>query len=143
MHLAGANSYSGGTDIEGGVLQADSVSAFGNGDVYVGKGAATIAAASALTVANYTQLATGTSNLVIGSGTQGQLKASGTVTLAGGALNVSFANGYTPTVGTTLTLISAKALAGTFGSITVNGFKVTATYSATGLSVHLDSAAAA
>ncbi|KPC55394.1 acid phosphatase [Amantichitinum ursilacus] len=141
LHLAGANSYTGGTDIEGGTLQADSVSGFGNGDVYVGKGTAVIAAASALSVANYTQLATGASQLVMGSGTQGQIKASGNVTLAGGTLNITFASGYTPSVGSTLTLINAKALNGTFSSITVNGFKATPTYSATGLTLHLDSAA--
>lgn len=138
LHLTGNNSYSGGTEIDAGTLQADSTTAFGSGDVYVAAGTAVCNATSAVQVANYTQLAAGTLQLNLGTNAQGQLKASGTVSLVGGTLNVKFASGFKPAVGSTLTLLGAGKLQGTFSNINVDGFKFTPIYSATGLQIHID-----
>ncbi|MBB5190908.1 autotransporter-associated beta strand protein [Silvimonas terrae] len=131
----GNNSYTGGTEIDGGTLQANSATGFGNGDVYVAGGTAVFNASSAVTTVNYTQLASGTTQANLGNNGQGQLKASGTVTLAGGTLNVKFASGFTPTVGSTLTVITAGKLQGTFSSVNVAGFKATPVYTSTGMQI--------
>jgi hypothetical protein len=41
-------------------------------------------------------------------------------------------------VGDTLNVISAGSLRGTFTTVVVQGFKVTPTYTANGLSLHID-----
>ncbi|MEJ1268799.1 autotransporter-associated beta strand repeat-containing protein [Pantoea ananatis] len=47
LRLTGANRYSGGTEVQGGVLEAGSARAFGVGDLYVGnQGRVRIAALS-------------------------------------------------------------------------------------------------
>jgi autotransporter-associated beta strand protein len=139
LALTGNNSFTGGTQIVTGTLQAVSATAFGKGDVYVGGGTLVSQATTALTIAGaYTQLADTTLELDLGNGSAGRLAVGGAVTLAGGTLNIQFKSGYTPAVGDTLSVISAGALRGTFTTITVNGFKVTPTYTANGLSLHID-----
>ena len=49
-----------------------------------------------------------------------------------------FQNGYKPAAGDTLNVIAAASLKGKFDSITVDGFKVTPTYTETGLQLRLD-----
>jgi autotransporter-associated beta strand protein len=139
LTLAGNNSFSGGTQIVAGVLQAASVTALGKGDVYLGGGTLVCQAATALTVSGaFTQLADTTLALDIGGGGAGRLSVGGTVTLAGGTLSVSFKPGFAPAVGDTLSVIGAGALHGSFKTIAVEGFKVTPTYTATGLLLHID-----
>ncbi|HEY9067254.1 MAG TPA: autotransporter-associated beta strand repeat-containing protein [Burkholderiaceae bacterium] len=139
LTLTGSNSYSGGTEIAAGTLQAASTRALGSGAVYLGGGTLVSQAASALTIAGtYTQLAGTTLELVLGGGGAGRLSVGGTATIAGGTLSVKFANGYAPAVGDTLSVLGAGALRGTFTTITVPGFKVTPTYTATGLQLHID-----
>lgn len=137
--LSGNNSWSGGTEVRAGFLQADSATAFGTGDLYVRGGAGVIVnAAKALSLANYTQLVGANLSLRLGSGEQGQLNASGTVTIAGGSLNLSFASGNRPKVGDTIKLIGAGSLAGRFDQIVAEGYKLTPIYSKQGLSVRID-----
>jgi len=139
LALTGNNSFTGGTQLVAGTLQAASATAFGKGDVYVGGGTLVSQAATALTISGaYTQLADTTLELDLGNGSAGRLAVGGAVTLAGGTLNITFKSGYAPAVGDTLSVISAGALRGTFTTITVNGFKVTPTYTANGLLLHLD-----
>ena len=139
LALTGNNSFTGGTQIVAGTLQATSATAFGRGDVYLGGGTLVSQAATALTISGaYTQLADTTLELDLGNGSAGRLAVGGAVTLAGGTLNITFRSGYAPAVGDTLSVISAGALRGTFTTITVNGFKVTPTYTANGLLLHID-----
>ena len=139
LTLTGNNSFSGGTQIVAGVLQAASATALGKGDVYLGGGTLVCQAATALTISGaFTQLADTTLALDIGGGGAGRLSVGGTVTLAGGALSVSFKPGFAPAVGDTLNVISAGALHGSFTTIAVEGFKVTPTYTANGLLLHID-----
>jgi autotransporter-associated beta strand protein len=139
LTLTGNNSYSGGTEIRAGVLQASSAKALGTGDVYLGGGSLVCQAATALSLTGaFTQLAGTTLTLNIGSGGAGRLNAGGAVTLAGGTLNIKFTPGFAPSVGDTISVINASALRGQFTTITVDGFKVTPTYAPTGLLLHLD-----
>jgi autotransporter-associated beta strand protein len=137
LSLTGTNSYSGGTVLEAGTLEATSATAFGTGDVYQSGGTLRANVANALTLgARYTQTS-GTLQLVLSSATAGQLTVAKDVTL-GGALNVSFANGYTPAVGTVLNIITGSAIHGKFSSVTVNGRSVTPTYTSTGVQLRVD-----
>ena len=139
LKLGGNNSWSGGTQVEAGRLEANSATAFGKGDVYVSGGTVVSNASASLAVAaKYTQLAAGNLELKLGSGQGGRLTVAGQMTVAGGSLKVSFQNGYKPAAGDTLNVIGAASFKGKFDSITVDGFKVTPTYTATGLQLRLD-----
>lgn len=138
LRLAGTNSYTGGTILSAGTLAADSTTAFGKGDVFVKGGTLECAAPGALSIGGaYTQTA-GTLKLVMTGAANGVLNVSGNAVIAGGALNVSF-SGYTPSVGDTLTVLSASKRSGQFSNVSVVGFsKTTTTYTATGVQVRLD-----
>jgi autotransporter-associated beta strand protein len=141
LKLAGTNTWTGGTQIEGGALEALSATAFGKGDVYVAAGGTLVSnAAGALAVAGrYTQLAGATLELRLGAAQQGRVNVNGVATIAGGTLRIKFQDGYKPAVGDTLTVIVATSLKGKFDTITVDGFSVTPTYTATGLQLRLGS----
>lgn len=139
LTLTGANAYSGGTQIGAGVLQASSARALGAGDVYLAGGTLVCAADTALSLSGaYTQLAGTTLTLNLGSGGAGRITTTGVVTLAGGTLNIRFKPGFVPAVGDTLSVISGSAVHGQFTAITVDGFKVTPTYTATGVVLRID-----
>jgi len=145
LKLAGANTWSGGTELTAGTLQGDSASAFGTGDVYVSGGTLVANAPTALKLAGkYTQLSGSTTlELDIGgaaAGSQGSLSVASTATIAGGTLRVKFANGYKPKAGDVLTVITAASLKGKFSTISVDGFaNVTPNYSATALTLTIGS----
>ena len=139
LQLGGANTWTGGTQVDAGTLEGLSAKAFGAGDVYVGAGKLRSNATTALALASYTQLKTGTLELNLGNGQQGRVSVTGTMTIAGGTLHITFQNGYVPAVGDTLNIVSAGKLAGTFDSIVVDGFTNTPTYTATGLQLRLGS----
>ncbi len=70
----------------------------------------------------YTQLSSATLNVNIGGTTVGteysQLKISGTASL-GGTLAVTLINSFTPTIGQTFTILTAKSITGTFTNATI------------------------
>jgi hypothetical protein len=71
---------------------------------------------------SYTQLSSGTLNANIGgtvlSTQYSQLKISGTASL-GGTLAVTLINSFTPAIGNTFTILSAKSITGTFSNTTI------------------------
>ncbi|OXI92419.1 MULTISPECIES: phosphatase PAP2 family protein [Burkholderia] len=142
LTLAGNNRYTGGTQVSGGTLAAASTTAFGNGDVYVGSGGGVkIAANAPVTIATrYTQLDNTTLELDIDGNGGGRLRVGGPLTVTGGTLHVKFVNGYTPKAGDTIALIDGAATAAKFSTVTVDGFKATPVYTATGVSVTLSAA---
>lgn len=143
LKLAGANSWTGGTELSAGTLQGESVAALGAGDVYNSGGTLVANAPAALKLAGkYTQLSGGTTlELDLGgaaAGSAGTLSVAGTVTIAGGTLRIKFANGYRPKAGDVLTVLTAGSLKGRFSTITVDGFSnVSANYGATTLTLTL------
>jgi autotransporter-associated beta strand protein len=140
LALAGSNSWSGGAQVSGGVLQAQSPNAFGTGDVYLGAGGVTIAASSPVTVAgNYTQLAGTTLELDIDGTGAGRLRVGNQLTIAGGTLHVKLVNGYSPKAGDVVELIDGGGSMKQFTSVTVDGHTATPVYTGTGVSVHIDS----
>lgn len=140
LKLAGNNTWSGGVQVSGGVLEADSPNAFGAGDIYVGAGGVTVAATSPVTIAGkYTQLAGTTLELDIDGTGAGQLHVGNQLTIAGGTLHVKLVNGYNPKVGDTLDLIDGNGTMKQFTTVTVDGHTATPVYTSTGVSVHIDS----
>jgi autotransporter-associated beta strand protein len=139
LTLAGNNSYTGGSQVSGGVLAASSATAFGTGDVYVGAGGGvTVATSAPLTVAGkYTQLDSTTLELDIDGNGGGRLRVGGQLTVAGGTLHVKFVNGYAPKAGDTIDVIDGSGASVKFSTVSVDGFKATPVYSATGVSIKL------
>ena len=87
----------------------------------------------------YTQLSTGAMNVFIGGTTVGsqysQMQVSGTASLAG-TLKVTLASGFTPTIGSTFTVLTASTLTGTFSNstIAINGSEhFNVSYTSTGV----------
>lgn len=140
LKLAGANTFSGVSQVSGGTLEADSVAAFGTGDVYLGAGTVVINARGMVSiVGKHTQLADTALELYIGASGQGSMKVGVQTTVVGGTLHVKFANGFTPKVRDTIGLIAGNGSNVKFSTITVDGFKATPVYSSSGVSVRLDS----
>lgn len=138
LRLTGANSYSGGTVLSAGTLGADSTTALGTGDVFVKGGTLECTASGALTIGGAYSQSAGTLSLVMKSASQGVLTVQGNAVIKGGDLKVSF-SGYTPAVGTTLTVLTAGARSGQFGSVSVTGFsKVTPLYQGNTVQIRLD-----
>jgi autotransporter-associated beta strand protein len=130
LQLKGRNHYSGGTEVQAGVLEADSETAFGTGDVYVSGGTAVSNASDALLIfGKYTQLPNTTLELNTDGRCAGRLQVRGYVTLAGGHLHVKLKSGLKPRPGTILNVIDSQAgIRGRFDSITVDGIRVKPIY---------------
>ncbi|MEO6918809.1 MAG: phosphatase PAP2 family protein [Collimonas sp.] len=138
LKLSGDNSWSGGAQLEAGTLEADSVSAFGTGDVYVSGGTLSSNAPNPLKISGqYTQLENGSMELNLADAQQGGLTVQGTATIAGGILRVKFQNGYKPAVGDTVNVINTTVLKGKFTTISVDGFTAVPVYSINGLKLRL------
>jgi len=138
LRLTGANSYSGGTVLSAGTLGADSTSALGTGDVFVKGGTLECTAAGALAIGGAYSQSAGTLSLVMKSASQGVLNIQGNAVIKGGDLKISF-SGYTPAVGTTLTVLTAGTRSGQFSSVSVAGFsKVTPLYQGNTVQIRLD-----
>ncbi|WP_374403056.1 phosphatase PAP2 family protein [Niveibacterium sp.] len=139
LTLTGANTWTGGSLVAEGVLAGASTTAFGKGDVYVSGGTARIAAPATLVVAGrYTQAAGGNLELALGNGSRGRLAVGGTLTLVGGGLHVTLADGYKPAVGDTLNLITAGSVSGKFATVSVDGYKVTPIYTSNAIQLRID-----
>jgi autotransporter-associated beta strand protein len=140
LQLAGNNSYSGGTQVSGANLQADSEAAFGTGDVFVGTGSAIISASSPVKVGGkFTVLPGATVEVDVDGTGGGQLSVGGQLTLAGSALQVKFANGFVPKAGDTIQLISGGVGNQRFSTVTVDGFNASAVYTNATVSIHINS----
>jgi len=140
LKLAGNNSWTGGTQVDAGTLEALSPTAFGSGDVYVGAGATVASSAPAVLAVggNYTQLDKGTLQVTLGASNAGTLSVKGSATIVGGTLRLKFANGFKPTVGSSYQVMSAGARKGVFTGVSADGYKASLEYSNTGVSVHID-----
>jgi autotransporter-associated beta strand protein len=119
LKLAGNNSYSGGTQIDGGTIQADSATALGTAGVTVNSG--TLANnGSGLTISGKLTITTnGTLLLNLNNGV-GTLNVNGPVAL-GGKLQLRFLNNYLPILNTPVTIITGANCSGQFNAIETEG----------------------
>ncbi|APR38868.1 acid phosphatase [Paraburkholderia sp. SOS3] len=140
LQLAGNNGYSGGTQVSGGAIEADSATAFGTGDVYVGAGSAIVSASAPVKVGGkFTMLPGTTLEMDVDGSGGGQLNVGGQLTFAGSTLHVKFANGFTPKAGDTIELISGGVGNQHFSTVTVDGFNASAVYSNGTVSIRINS----
>ncbi|WP_354681439.1 phosphatase PAP2 family protein [Cupriavidus plantarum] len=139
LKLGGANTYSGGTKVAGGVLEAASSMAFGTGDVYLGAGSIVINAPESVAIAGkYTMLANTTLDLRIGPNGQGRMTVAGLTTIVGGTLHIAFADGYKPRAGDTIAVMTGSSIKGQFTTVAVDGYQATPIYSANGVQIRID-----
>ncbi|WP_258308058.1 phosphatase PAP2 family protein [Cupriavidus plantarum] len=139
LKLGGANTYSGGTKVAGGVLEAASSKAFGTGDVYLGAGSVVINAPESVAIAGkYTMLANTTLDLRIGPNGQGRMTVAGLTTIVGGTLHIAFADGYKPRAGDTIAVMTGSSIKGQFTTVAVDGYQATPIYSANGVQIRID-----
>jgi len=139
LALHGNNSWVGGTQVDGGTLEAASNTALGAGDVYVGGGVlASVAPGQLVVKGNYAQLNGSTLEITMNGADAGLVAVRGTATIAGGTLRLKFGNGFKPQVGSSYAVLSAGARRGVYGTIVVDGYKATPEYSATGLTIRID-----
>ncbi|PLP97227.1 acid phosphatase [Cupriavidus pauculus] len=139
LKLGGANTYSGGTQVAGGALEAVSAKAFGTGDVYLGTGSVIINAPQSVAIAGkYTQLADTTLDLRVGPNGQGRMTVAGVTTIAGGTLRIAFVDGYAPKAGDTIAVITGSSIKGQFGTVAVDGYKATPVYLSNGVQIRID-----
>jgi len=127
LHLKGSNTYSGGTQIDGGTLEAESAGALGDGHVILNSGTLICNAAQPVTVVgDFNEPSGSTLELNLAANNAGTLFIQGQAAF-NGTLNVALQSGFTPVSGTTYTLISTNGgHLGTFKSINVSG--TTASY---------------
>jgi outer membrane autotransporter protein len=124
--LTGANSYSGGTTINGGTLVAANASALGTGNVTVGTGAALeVTSGTTLAVGGNLDFQTGSTYRVQANSaalTSSKINVQGKATLAGNVVHVGpESNAATDfQVGQTYTILHANQISGTFSAATSN-----------------------
>ncbi|WP_366514419.1 S-layer homology domain-containing protein [Paenibacillus sp.] len=121
LKLRGNNTYSGGTEVNGGTLEGDTASAFGTGNVTNNSGTVTESVYGTWNIeGNFTQGSTGVLELNVATASD-VLDVKGAVQVAG-ALHVNFGNGYVPGTGTfSLVTHDANQRSGQFASVNVEG----------------------
>lgn len=121
LKLLGSNTYSGGTQINAGTLEAGSATAFGTGDVVNTSGSVVENVYGKLTIGgNFTQSADGTLELNV-AGVGDVLEIKGTVNL-NGKLHVNFTNNFVPDTGLIpLMTYGSDQRSGEFSSVKIEG----------------------
>ena len=126
LTLTGDNSYTGGTLLQAGTLEAASTTAFGTGELRVENGSIVVNADGALALGGDFTMKAGKLNMVMDDDSS-QITAAGAVNIDGGDLELDFSN-YKLEGAKVITLITAGAINGKFSSITADGYDVNVTY---------------
>jgi LPXTG-motif cell wall-anchored protein len=120
LKLTGANTYSGGTEVVNGTLEADSVTAFGTGKVTNNGGTITENVPGEVIIGSeYVQAPNGTLELNISSKAD-LIKIVDKATF-GGTLKLNFLNNYIPADGSTILTYKPDARMGEFSSLVTTG----------------------
>jgi len=135
LTLTGNNSYSGGTLIQGGTLEATSTTAFGEGDLYVENGTVLVNVSGPLNINGHLTMEAGNLDIVMDDD-KSQLNVDGLLYLDGGDLNLDLSN-YKIEKGTNITLMTADKVKGKFDRVTAEGYKVTITYRNNSVVAHI------
>jgi autotransporter-associated beta strand protein len=143
LTLAGANSYTGGTRIDGGTLVAASAQALGKGDVEVVGGALRLdgGAGKVAVRGAYTQSAGSVLEVTLSADGEPVLDVLRTVTIdEASTLEIRLHVERAPAAGDSLPVIRGRRLRGEFGTIKVDveGYTAVPEYTAGGMSVRLE-----
>ncbi|SFM41984.1 LPXTG-motif cell wall anchor domain-containing protein [Gracilibacillus orientalis] len=135
LTLTGNNSYSGGTLLQGGTLEAASATAFGEGDLYVENGAVLVNVDEPLNLNGNLTMEAGNLDIAINND-QTQLNVDGLVYLDGGDLNMDLSN-YEIDKDTTITLMTADKVEGKLDSVTADDYEISVTYDDNSVVAHI------
>ena len=139
LELSGQNTYSGGTELKTGILQANNASALGLGDVYLHAGQLINAAPQTLRLDGaFTVLDSAVVTLNWGNNGAGSIQVAGNATLLGGTLKLVFPTGSKPAPGTVYTVLTAGKVNGTFKSVQSDGLKLSLIKNPSSLQVRVD-----
>jgi autotransporter-associated beta strand protein len=131
LTLTGRNSYTGGTLVKGGTLEAASATAFGQGDLYTQDGTVLVNSRRPLHIrGNFTQDADGHLKIVMGRKLS-QMRVSKSVYIAGGTLQLDLSQlHYLPRYGrgARFTLITGGSVTGKFDSVSAGNHRVKLIY---------------
>ncbi|WP_046176596.1 S-layer homology domain-containing protein [Domibacillus indicus] len=126
LTLTGNNSYTGGTLLKGGTLEAASTAAFGKGDLYLENGTVLVNADGPLNLNGNFTIEAGNLDIAMDDDNS-QVNVDGLVYLDGGNLNLNLSN-YEIGKAKDITLMTADKMKGKFDSVTASGYKVTVKY---------------
>ncbi|MFP7254863.1 phosphatase PAP2 family protein [Terribacillus goriensis] len=135
LTLTGSNSYTGGTLLEEGTLEAAAATAFGEGDLYVEDGTVSVTSEEPLHVKGNVTMEDGSLNLAMDN-SDTQLHADGQLYLDGGDLNLELSD-YELNKAGDITLMTADKVNGEFDNITADGHEVTVTYNENSIVAHI------
>jgi LPXTG-motif cell wall-anchored protein len=136
LTLTGNNSYSGGTLLEGGTLEAASATAFGEGDLYVEDGTVLVTGEEPLNVKGNFTMEAGSLDIAMDNGDT-QLNVDGQLYLDGGDLDLDLSN-YEIDKAADITLMTADKVNGKFDTVTAEGYDVTVTYNENNAVAHIE-----
>lgn len=128
LALTGENTYTGGTLVQGGTLEAKSPAALGSGDLYIEDGIVTVSAEGTLKISGNLTIDSGTLSLHMDEDAN-QVAVGQTLYLDGGTLELDF-SGFTPERGKEIVLLTGKSVAGTFDTVDTGEVAVEVAYSA-------------
>lgn len=135
LTLTGSNSYSGGTLLQGGTLEATSATAFGEGDLYIENGTVLVNVKEPMNINGNLTMEAGSLDVAMDND-QAQLNVDGQLYLDGGDLNLDFTN-YKIDKAADITLFTADSVEGKFDNITADGYDVTVTYNNDSVVAHI------
>ncbi|WP_235988942.1 phosphatase PAP2 family protein [Aquibacillus kalidii] len=135
LTLTGDNSYTGGTLLQEGTLEATSATAFGEGDLYVENGTVLVNVDEPLNVNGNLTMEAGSLDIAIDND-KTQLNVDGLLYLDGGDLNLDLSN-YEIDKAANITLMTADQVKGNFDNITADDYEVTVTYNNNSVVAHI------
>jgi autotransporter-associated beta strand protein len=135
LTLTGDNSYRGGTLLEEGTLEAESTTAFGNGDVYIVDGTMLVDTEGSLQLSGDFTMDDGTLDIIMDDDSS-QITVHGTAYLDGGSLNLDF-SAFQIKSGTDITLMTAGAVCGEFENVIAEGYAVRMKYNRDSIIAHV------
>ncbi|WP_275669638.1 phosphatase PAP2 family protein [Metabacillus litoralis] len=135
LTLTGSNSYSGGTLLQGGTLEATSATAFGEDDLYVENGTVLVNVEEPLNLNGNLTMEAGSLDIAMDND-QTQLSVDGLVYLDGGDLNLDLSN-YEIDKATDITLMTADKVEGKFDNVTADDYEVSVTYNNNSVVAHI------
>ncbi|UOQ49857.1 phosphatase PAP2 family protein [Gracilibacillus caseinilyticus] len=136
LTLTGNNSYSGGTLLQGGTLEATSATAFGEGDLYVENGAILVNVDEPLNLNGNLTMEAGNLDIAIDND-KPQINVDGQLYLDGGNLDLDLSN-YEMDKAANITLMTADKVKGKFDNVTADDYEVTITYNNNSVVAHIN-----
>ncbi|MCI2255819.1 phosphatase PAP2 family protein [Domibacillus sp. PGB-M46] len=126
LTLTGDNSYTGGTLLKEGTLEATSTAAFGKGDLYLENGTVSVDADGPLNLNGNFTIEAGNLDIAMDDDNS-QVNVDGLLYLDGGDLNLDLSD-YEIGKAKDITLVTADKVKGKFDNVTASGYKVTVKY---------------